>query len=233
MKGVWGHLVLKGTWETSAEPGVERWAGHFLLRAFTGLKKLKPLGFMNFLEKFSVSLSIINYREKLLSIKRPPLPKHWTLLDPGHALRPEPARGAAGWQQCQLLRKGRFIQSDLPALQLFPKCALLRCCYLTAGIRPCSPAGSAAVAHWQVGAIDAVPTGLLLCKGHVRLDKVCRLPFKNSRNQIFSVTVTNKATGDVLQLNILLQIRAAGKTFEVTQERNKKVNKKLFKAEVF
>jgi len=59
------------------------------------------------------------------------------------------------------------------------------------------------------------------------------LPFKNSRNQILSVTVTNKATGDVFQLNILLQIRAAGKTFEVKQERNKKVNKKLFKAQVF
>lgn len=35
-----------------------------------------------------------------------------------------------------------------------------------------------------------------------------------------------------MQFNILSQIRAAGKIFEVKQERNKTVNKKLSKAEV-
>lgn len=42
-----------------------------------------------------------------------------------------------------LPRKGRFVESDLSALQIFHKCALLRCCYLTTGIRTRSPAGSA------------------------------------------------------------------------------------------
>lgn len=90
-----------------------------------------------------------------------------------------------------------------------------------------------ALVHWQVRAVDAIPAGLRLCKGHVRPGEAGPSPFKNSRNQIWSVTATNKATGDVLQLNIPLQITATGKTFEEKQERNKKVNKKLFKTEVF
>lgn len=107
-----------------------------------------------------------------------------------------PARGAAGKRQLLLPRKGRFIESDLSGLQIFHKCALLRCCYLTTGIWTCSPAGFATLAHWQVGAIDAIPTRPWLWKGHARPGKACPLHFKNSRNQILSVTVTNRATGD-------------------------------------
>lgn len=153
---------------------------------------------------------------------------------PATVVHPASARGAAGkWCVLLLRKERRFVEIDLLVLQVFHKCALLRCCYLTTGITTCSCAGSAALVHWQVGEIDTIPTGPQLWKGHVHPAEACRLPFKNSRNQILSVTVTNKATEDVLQLNILLQIRAAGKTFEVKQERNKKVNKKLFKAEVF
>lgn len=102
------------------------------------------------------------------------------------------------------------------------KCALPRWCYLTVGIRTCSTAGSAARAHWQVRATDTVPTGPQLWKGHVHPGEGCHLPFKNSRNRILSVTATHRATENVLQLSILLQIRATGKTSEVKQ--NKKPN---------
>lgn len=41
-----------------------------------GLKRFKSLGFLSFCQKFCVALSIINYGEKLVAVKRPSLPKH-------------------------------------------------------------------------------------------------------------------------------------------------------------
>lgn len=111
-------------------------------------KQLKPLGFLNFCEKFGIALSIINYREEQKYIKRLLLSKCWVSSDPDYCVATGASHSCCCLATVPAPEKGAIHPEWPSSLQLFPKCALLRCCYLTAGIRACSPAGSAAVAHW-------------------------------------------------------------------------------------
>lgn len=186
-----GPRPQKGEWEVSVNlcekaDGPKCW-----------FEELPPVGVLkNFCQVFGVALSWINYGGKLISMKILPL-----LEQPGalqtQAAVVQPARPEERWEMADLAPKKGKIHWEWPfSLQIFHICALLRCCYLTTGIRMCSPAGFAALAHWQVRAISAAPTRPWLWKGHACPGKACPLHFKNSRNQILSVTVTNRATGD-------------------------------------
>lgn len=82
-----GTLGPRGVCEASGSCASQR-----LALLTPGLKNFKPLGFINFCQKLSVTS--INYGEKLTPRKPPSLPKPWAPSDPGRAV--QPARAGDG-----------------------------------------------------------------------------------------------------------------------------------------